>query len=115
MLLFSVLQRNSSESAQCLERRAARFGEVDIQLDDLIPIALAGVLYVDFHIEGIARLQLRTGELESAVFKRRITQTWCEPVQRFGGEVAVGAVLHVVIFEVGQLFGSLVKGHRESS
>src|SRR5579871_2080450 len=100
MLLFSRLDRNTRESAQCLERSAVHLWKSDVHLNDFIAIPLARVLYVDLDVQRIASLQLRARKFQPTVFEVGVAQSVAEGIERLSREVAIRAVLHGVIFKL---------------
>src|SRR5579864_1690473 len=100
MLLLAGFEMNALEAAERLHRRARYLREADIKLRHFVAIPLARVLDVHFYIQRTACLQLRARQLQAAIFEGGVAQAVAEAIQRLAGEIAIGAVLHVVVFEV---------------
>src|SRR5690606_17829206 len=112
--LLARLQVHALESAQRQARQALAFGELQIQLGNLVAGALAGVahLHADAQTVGSAaggRLQLQRRIVEAGV-----AQAVSERIHRRAGEVAVGAPAHVVVAERRQVVDRAVEGQRQA-
>src|SRR5207302_3629289 len=109
MLLLAGFQMNALEPAQRLQRCARYLREADVDLSHFVAVPLTRVLDVHVDIQRTASLQLWVRQFHPAIFEGGVTQAVAEAIERLAREVPVGTVLHVVIFEVGQLFGAFVE------
>src|SRR6266404_833110 len=112
MLGFTGTERYPLERAQSANRRDRRLWKTQVQLHDFVTFALAHVPYIRVHAQGVARLQIRCGELQIAVLKFRITEAIAEGIKGLAFKIAVSPVLHRVVFKNGQLLDALVKRYR---
>src|SRR5437763_16532352 len=106
---------HSSESSQRSQWRSLFSRMRQINLHHLICRHLASVLYV--HARGKIVLCRNRGLVEGqiAVLKIRIAQSIPESIKRLAGEVAIGATLHVVVVESGNLVHRLIERKRKPS
>src|SRR5437660_5055893 len=112
MLLLAGFQMNALEPAQRLQRRVRYLREADVELSHFVAVPLARVLNVHLDVQRTARLQLRVRQFHPAIFEGGVTQAVAEAIQGLAREIPVGAVLHVVVFEVRQLLGAFVERNR---
>src|SRR5579864_1900644 len=100
MLLLAGFEMNALESAERLQWRARYLREADVEFSHFVTVPLTRVLDVHFDIQRTASLQLRVRQLQVAIFEGAVTHAVAEAIQRLAREVAIGAVFHVVVFEV---------------
>src|SRR6266446_3101592 len=112
MLGFTGTERYPLERAQSANRRDRRLWKTQVQLHDFVTFALAHVSYIRVHAQGVARVQIRRGELQIAVLKFRVTESIAKGIEGLAFKIAVSPVLHRVVFKNGQLLDALVKRYR---
>ena len=81
VLGFAGSERHPREPAQRANRRTRRFWKTHVQFHNFVTFALAHVPYIRFHVQGIARLQIRGRELQIAVLKFRVTESIAERIR----------------------------------
>src|ERR1700686_1659545 len=115
MLGFAGSERHPREPTQRANRRTRRLWKTHVQFHNFVTFALAHVPYIRFHVQRIARLQIRCRELQIAVLKFRVTESIAERIKRLAVKIAVSPVLHRVVFKDGQLLDALVKRYRQAA
>src|SRR5581483_2120721 len=115
MLLLTRFDVHALKSTQSFQRCAVDLWKRDVELNNLIAIALTSIFHVYVNIHGSARLQLRIRELHATVLECRVTEAMTEPIKGLTGEVPIGAVLHRVVVKARQLLCSLIERDRQSA
>src|ERR1700722_11596574 len=98
------------ESDDSAERCAGDALRDDIELHCFVAIPIAGVLELRADFERLAGLQRLGRKLARCVLKARVTEAVAERIERYAGEVAIGAILHSVVVERRKLIGACVEG-----
>src|SRR5262249_36653800 len=99
------LQRNALKSFQLHDRSRDRSDLLmDIELRDLIPLAIAGITYIHVDLRSPAESNLRRLDLEIFKLKGRIAQSVSEWIERLACAEGITAVRRrLVIVEIRQI------------
>src|SRR5208337_4299088 len=112
---FASTNVHARETAKRADGRAGKLGEGQIKLDNLVTVALAGVLHVSINVERLARLYVFRGKFDLAVGKLRVAEAVTKGIERRAGEVAVCPVRHRIVLKRWKLVDASVKGDREAA
>src|SRR5262249_38625416 len=103
-LLFARPEKDSLDPGQRPDRRRDRSSRIsDIQLNDLVACAGAGILHIHADLDVGAGLYKLGAQPQIFILEIRIAQPEAEWIERIAFEIAIGAPPHTVIFERRQL------------
>src|SRR5258708_39387147 len=88
---------------------------MNVNLDDFVAVAITGVLDRDGEVKGVRCRQSCGCRPYRLVVERGVAQAETEGEKGLAGEVAVGAVGHAVVGEVGEVGGFPVEGDGKPS
>src|SRR6185437_11263195 len=115
LLAGARLKMNSRKSAKGDKGRALNRRELEVQLNNLIAWEASCIGHGYICRNRLSRCHGLFRHIQIAVAELRVTKSIAKRIQRLSSEVAIGAVCHAVIFEVGQLINSLVERNRQPS
>ena len=113
LLRFAWVQVNALEAAQGAQRRSRHTREAEVKLRNLIACLLSGIRNCHFRRQRGTCIDRSLGKRLILVRESCVAQAIAKRVQRLALEVAIGAVLHRIIFEGRQLIQSGVERHRQ--